>query len=177
MLFYSSGEVKFVLLGELVLNSTDDDALPTQYTVVERIVHDGYRRRSKYHNIALLRLDRRVEFNRYIRPACLATAVTDDKLAIATDYGRYDIQGTTVQLLQAELHIYSPMECAETYPKSGMLKNGYVHEQQMCAGIHSDRDTCQVDRREIKEMLICKMCSQFVQFYSSASRILAVHYK
>lgn len=67
----------------------DDGAHPVDYAIAEIITHPEYKPPSKYHDIALLRLSRRVKFYKHIRPACL---YLDESLsltkAIATGWGR-----------------------------------------------------------------------------------------
>lgn len=75
------------MLGDFALDRTDDDALPTVYTVVERIIHENFRQHYIDSDIALLRLDRKVDFNRYIRPACLVTPETMNERAVVTGWG------------------------------------------------------------------------------------------
>ena len=66
------------------------------YAIVERIRHPDYRPPGKYNDIALLKLDRRVQFNDFIRPACLYTSnhFTVSK-TVATGWGRIDFGKTS----------------------------------------------------------------------------------
>lgn len=58
-------------MGELNLQKNDDGANPIELLVDEIIVHPDYVSTTKYSDIALLRLDKIVKFNKHIRPACL----------------------------------------------------------------------------------------------------------
>lgn len=68
-----SGNAKWVRLGDLDLSTTDDDAMPQDFTIIRRISHPDYQPPAKYHDIALLELDRIVSFTLYVSPACLQT--------------------------------------------------------------------------------------------------------
>lgn len=76
-------------LGELDYNSVTDDARPVDYKIVQHIIHPNYKSPSLYHDIALFRLERDVDFSAYIRPICLNT---DNKFTppaiMATGWGK-----------------------------------------------------------------------------------------
>ncbi|KAJ8881552.1 hypothetical protein PR048_018034 [Dryococelus australis] len=65
------GLARWVLLGVLELTETNSDKHAQLLSVVERIRHPEYKTYSRYHDIALLKLDRDVTMNDYVRPACL----------------------------------------------------------------------------------------------------------
>lgn len=83
-----SGKARFVRLGDTDLKSSVDDADVQMFNVARRIAHPDYRKPEKYHDIALLQLDKDVRFNNFVKPACLHTqnAVPDD-MPIATGWG------------------------------------------------------------------------------------------
>lgn len=57
--------------------------------IVERLKHPDYKASVRYHDIALFKLDRPLELNSRVRPACLeVNAQTSDKSAIATGFGK-----------------------------------------------------------------------------------------
>lgn len=68
---FSSGQARWVRLGELDLESNTEDARPTDFVIVDRIVHPEYNPPAVYHDIALFRLEEAVKFNDYYRPICL----------------------------------------------------------------------------------------------------------
>lgn len=68
---FNRGNPVRVRLGELNLQKNNDGANPVDYFVEETIVHPNYVSTSKYNDIALLRLNKKVELNNHIRPACL----------------------------------------------------------------------------------------------------------
>lgn len=75
-------------MGELNLENNNDGANPIEISVEESIVHPDYISTSKYYDIALLRLDKKVKFNNHIRPACLnnSTNISSHKVT-ATGWG------------------------------------------------------------------------------------------
>jgi len=79
-------------LGELDYLSETDDARPKDYKIVQRIIHPNYKSTSSYHDIALFRLEKDVEFSPFVRPICLNT---DNMLRppaiIATGWGKTDV--------------------------------------------------------------------------------------
>lgn len=87
------------MLGEFNKESTVDDEQglsdPTVYESIETFEHPDYDTTINYNDIALLRLNKDVEFSKYIRPICLHTEHEVPKTyAIATgwfskEYGRY----------------------------------------------------------------------------------------
>lgn len=67
----------------------DDGAYPVDYAISKIITHPEYKPPSKYNDIALLKLSRKVTFYKHIRPACLYLdeRLSQDK-AVATGWGR-----------------------------------------------------------------------------------------
>lgn len=150
----SSGDVKYVLLGEYVLDSTEDEATPILFNVTEIIKHDDFRHAVKYNDIALLRLNQTVTFTQYIRPACLYEFPTfpesAENKAQAIGWGRVNNEGKTSKtLLKVSLELYTANECTYAYHNVGTfstLTKGIMHDQQFCAGDHNERkDTCKVN--------------------------------
>jgi hypothetical protein len=83
-------------LGGLNLKASNEGVQPINYLVVEIIRHPDYKAPAKYNDIALLKLDRHVEFNEAIRPACLYTTDTFAvNKTVATGWGKIDY-GKTV---------------------------------------------------------------------------------
>lgn len=70
------------------MESNTEDARPTDFVIIDRIVHPEYDPPAVYNDIALFRLKDAVKFNEYFRPICLHDA---DKLfnrhLIATGWG------------------------------------------------------------------------------------------
>lgn len=151
ILFIIRGEAKYVLLGDYILDRTDEDAQPLQLNIAQTIKHPQFTNAVKYYDIALLRLERDVEFNQYIRPACLAETFDDASQgkALASGWGQTAFRGRQANvLMKVILEIFTRDECNATYrneARSSQLNKGIVDAQQFCAGSHNEKkDTCQV---------------------------------
>lgn len=132
-----------------MIDNDQDDADPIQLKIIERIKHPNYKLPSKYHDIALFKLERRITFNQYIRPACLPE-YNEPQTAnvIASGWGLTDYKGiSSKNLLKVVLEVYTHDECNITYVNdiNRALVDGIRDESQLCAGSHTERkDTCQV---------------------------------
>lgn len=84
-----SGKARFVRLGDINLKSSADDVEVQMFNVVRRIAHPDYRASKKYHDIALLQLDKDVLFDSFVKPACLHMQhAVPDETPVATGWGR-----------------------------------------------------------------------------------------
>ncbi|XP_066582290.1 venom protease-like [Prorops nasuta] len=148
------GNAAWVRVGDLNLASSDDDAKPQERRVIERIRHPRYNpRNSEYHDIALLKLERPVNFNAYVRPACLPYSFPDVNIesdnAVATGWGRVDWtdeEGSN-DLLKVTLNLVDQPRCNETFlggTTDDKVPIGVVSDWQICAG-GMGKDTCQGD--------------------------------
>lgn len=131
------------------------------FGVVEIFSHPDYKQRiNAYNDIGLIRLDRRVTFNPYMRPACLpavsssSSSPSDEPLpqplsAVASGWGNTEYKGSrSERLMKVKLDLYSATECNATYtiPYLHQLPIGIADASQICAGSRSEqKDTCQGD--------------------------------
>ncbi|XP_012287571.1 serine protease snake isoform X2 [Orussus abietinus] len=148
------GSAKWVRVGDLNLARDNDNAKPQERQIVERIRHPEYKKPSLYHDIALLRLDRPVKFDAYVRPACLRTLPEysgDDVVtkAAATGWGGVDWadEEGSQDLLKVTLPMVSAQNCNQSFtrgPPDARIRNGIMGDWQLCAG-ELGRDTCQGD--------------------------------
>lgn len=133
-------------LGDLILYSNNDNSKHKDYKISRIITHPEYQYPLKYNDIALLKLETKVEFTNFIRPACLYTKKTFDRTqALATGWGRTDFAGdNSEKLMKVSLNIYSTQQCHRPYRNNKDLPNGIV-SSMICAGeIKGGKDTCQV---------------------------------
>ncbi|XP_058812945.1 venom protease-like [Topomyia yanbarensis] len=144
-----SKEAVLVRLGDLDLSSDSDGAKPEDYAIEAFIKHPNYTIRTKYDDIALIKLAVAVQLSYQIRPACLyqSEEVTEQKL-IATGYGAEESFGPSVNhLLKVVLDRFSRHGCQLQYRDvvGQPLTRGIV-DSQICAGYaDGGRDTCQGD--------------------------------
>ncbi|XP_046382237.1 serine protease snake-like [Ischnura elegans] len=126
------------------------------YHVIQRIRHPGYRRKSKYNDIALLELGPSLEFDktsniyRIIRPACLQVDWDPNlKRATASGWGRLGHgENPSSSLQKVDLNILDNSVCNESYAVEITLAklNKGVDESMICAGdLAGGKDTCQGD--------------------------------
>uniref|UniRef100_U5ESE3 Putative trypsin-like serine protease n=1 Tax=Corethrella appendiculata TaxID=1370023 RepID=U5ESE3_9DIPT len=142
------GDAKVARLGELSLNSTEDEAFPEDFKVIETIPHPEYKASVRYNDIALLKLDRKVIFSPYIRPICLPQqAEIRQKRAIATGWGKIGYSEASSEiLLKVTLDLFTHDECTTHFTPNRRLADGIIETSQLCAGSRdSSKDTCQGD--------------------------------
>lgn len=147
---YFSGYAKVVRLGDLILNSTTDDAQPIDVKIIERFQHEEYKIPAKYNDIALLKLEHPVTFSQYVRPACLAeTFEIPGAKVIATGWGQtdYDEKTTSDFLQKVSLDLIPHPVCnaSNAHSFGRKLIKGIVDATQVCAGSKQGKDTCQGD--------------------------------
>ncbi|XP_018562094.1 serine protease persephone-like [Anoplophora glabripennis] len=125
-----------------------------QLTVSEIIPFPQFNNtKSKYHDIGLLRLSKKVRCNTYLRPACLHTQrYIPYDLAVASGWGIVSLFGRdrTKDVLSAVMDVFGVDKCNETYrqhiPSTDTLKDGFVDDLMICAGTKAIvRTTCQYD--------------------------------
>ncbi|XP_058451564.1 serine protease snake-like [Malaya genurostris] len=142
------GPASAIRLGELALDSSNDEAFPEDFSVADLIPHPEYKQSSQYHDIALIKLDRKVTFSPYIRPICLPTdGDISNARSIATGWGTIGYgESTSAMLLKVVLDMFPYEECVGHFEVNRRLKDGLRQESQLCAGSrNSSKDTCQGD--------------------------------
>lgn len=75
-----------VRLGVTNINGNGGVA-PRDYNIVDIKVHDKYNPRSKHNDIALLKVERDVKYDKTVYPACLYTKSNDPINLIVTGWG------------------------------------------------------------------------------------------
>lgn len=136
------------MLGELNLQSTDDDAQPKIFNISKIIIHPNYRNYSAYDDIALIRLGFWAEYSDYIRPACLyySDKISESK-AIVTGWGRInENQKEAEPFLQKIEFELETNECEQLFANNPKLDQGIDNKTMICAKpSYSDRDACKVN--------------------------------
>ncbi|CAH2982060.1 unnamed protein product [Chilo suppressalis] len=102
----------------------------------------------KYNDIALIWFNEKIEFSKYIQPACLwHTSMDELKIANVTGWGQTESASSSSTMKYAEVDLFGDSMCNETLAgRTGRnLKKGLIHSQ-FCAGkIAGGVDTCQGD--------------------------------
>ncbi|XP_050421364.1 uncharacterized protein LOC126833845 [Adelges cooleyi] len=157
---------RWVLLGDLNVESNTDDAKPADFEIVQRVLHPDYRPPSDYDDIALFRLDRIVEFSEYIRPACLNfNQSLNPQTQIATGWAQID-RGNTINphLIKINLTLVPEADCNQSYGVSETLSRGILSDKQICYNYDENEvNTCLGDTGgplQIKNTLYGNMYTQ-----------------
>lgn len=124
-----SGYAKYVRLGDLALDSQDDDAHVVQLKIIDTIQPPEFKLLTIYQDIALLKLEHPVTFNQYIRPACLPeypTPQTDVPLETGWKSGN--------KLRKKTIDILSYQECNAIYTNENISALVTIDEEKhLCA--------------------------------------------
>ncbi|KAJ0170065.1 hypothetical protein K1T71_014671 [Dendrolimus kikuchii] len=141
------GNVTYVSVG--AYERSDTQNLSNIYGVKRIVRHPSYASPSKYHDIALLELDRAIPLNQYMVPACLEGGDgVDDSKVIAAGWGQTENKTQLTQTLQkVALDKFSTDECSILFDiNERYLKFGFDSDTQFCYGYKGKpRDTCKGD--------------------------------
>ncbi|XP_017772387.1 PREDICTED: serine protease snake-like [Nicrophorus vespilloides] len=134
------GDAKYARFGDLDLKDTNDGAYPQEYRVEERIAHPDYKSPSRYHDLALLKLERAVLFNAYVRPICLnSRRVIESEKAIFSGWG-IGYGNEKNRLRRFTTSLMSTEDCQKRYPDTRKLyRSGITDDWQFCATSRSDQ--------------------------------------
>lgn len=112
------------------------------------IIHPAYQPRLSYADIALVELDKTVQFGLNLKPACLQFEKDNRKKLMATGWGTSRYGGDlSKNLLKAQLDVIDNVNCSTMYRNSMNLPWGIV-DSLMCAGDPTgnwEKDTCSGD--------------------------------
>ncbi|XP_068212389.1 trypsin-3-like [Palaemon carinicauda] len=133
-----------VVLGEHHLER--DDSLEVKVKVDKYINYRHFDIETLNHDISLLRLSKKVKYNKYILPACLPSPMENlpkvNKRCVVSGWGKEDrsnFYGSSV-LKHVEVPIVAKSSCKNAYPDFVISPNTF------CAGSKKHRsDTCQGD--------------------------------
>lgn len=134
-----------VRLGIQNLNQTSREQLDINILII--ILHPKYRSSSYYHDIALLKLMKRVIISNHVLPACLwQLPEMNFHMGIAAGWGRTEFMGPKSDELQkVDLNLIDQKMCKDIYSKERRLPHG-IMDGQFCAGnLKGGKDTCQGD--------------------------------
>lgn len=126
---------------------TTDDARPQTFMILQTFVHPNYKRSSHYHDIALLKLDKKATFDEYVKPACLHIENSDPSRLLVTGWGKKAFLGeSSSHLLEAPVLLIDNKKCRASFStvSKNKLRNGIVESLQICAGHPEGKDTCPV---------------------------------
>lgn len=164
------GGPNVVRLGEQNLKRLDDGASPEDYPIERIIKHPNFKASTKYYDIALMKLSRRVRVTDHIRPACLWQSFNVNYTSvIATGWGLTRDRGKpSDDLLKVSLKMIDNQRCTSIFERFQALRNGIL-QSQMCAGDDvEERDTCNGDSGKSSENLsiVCSVFSKLHNLFS-----------
>uniref|UniRef100_A0A1A9VFY2 CLIP domain-containing serine protease n=1 Tax=Glossina austeni TaxID=7395 RepID=A0A1A9VFY2_GLOAU len=140
-------------------------APPVEDFGVERIiVHPKYTVRSTSNDVALVRLDRKVEFKTHIKPICLPTTQrsievnTNEKIFVA-GWGATEAGSQSSLLLKAFVQRYNDSVCRNAFKIE-------LSEKHICAGdVENGHDTCKGDSGgPLFQLNAYKRFKKFIQY-------------
>ncbi|XP_037939599.1 venom protease-like isoform X2 [Teleopsis dalmanni] len=146
-------DLSFVRLGEHDL-STDTETKHVDIPIVKQVVNTDYNKRNGHSDIALLYLERNVEFNDFISPICLPnTPELRQKSYVSSTpfvagWGKTMEGGISAKILQElQIPIYKNDVCRQSYANEKRLfTENQFDTAVICAGVLSGgKDTCQGD--------------------------------
>lgn len=134
--------------GEHILNNDNDGAAPVDVPVANIISHENFQRRVFRNDIAILTLQRRVQFNRFVRPICLpydqfTNDLLEDRRAYVAGWGTTSFDGEYSPILsQIQVPVWRNGDCNDAYrPEQVPITREYL-----CAGVSDGtKDSCQGD--------------------------------
>ncbi|XP_046998531.1 CLIP domain-containing serine protease 14D-like [Schistocerca americana] len=124
------------------LSPSSGAAGDSDYGVSRLILHPGYSRRQRYHDIALLELDRRVDLGGAVFPACLDTSPAHGADFLATGWGATNAAGTRASsvLMKTTISPFPLSDCQNAY--KDRFPRG-LNSSVICAGDPQGKtDTC-----------------------------------
>ncbi|KAJ8021040.1 Ovochymase-1 [Holothuria leucospilota] len=134
-----------IILGEVHL--TNESVSRVNRSVERIFVHPGYQSIVIDNDIALIQLTEPVEFDDFVRPACLPSnsSISEEDYyskCYATGWGKTDGYGDiSMRLLQAQVPLINRTVCDQ---KLKALGSASITENMICAGI-DEKSTCQGD--------------------------------
>uniref|UniRef100_A0A2P2HYT0 CLIP domain-containing serine protease n=1 Tax=Hirondellea gigas TaxID=1518452 RepID=A0A2P2HYT0_9CRUS len=142
-----------VVLGEWDA-STDPDCVHgvctdpvLKFGVAEAVIHPQYNKRFRYaSDIALLRLNAKVTFSKFVKPLCLPPLqLTPEMVAVGAPttvagWGATRTHKSSNVLQEVTLNIANPYTCKRIFPRYFD-----VNGPQICIGGNSGEDTCKGD--------------------------------
>lgn len=131
-----------VRLGDLDLRKKDEGLPEINIRIEQFIAHEDYNKYAKQNDIALIKLQHRAPFSKFIRPACLWQSTDIPKtVVIASGWGVTEYAGSASdQLMKVKLDLLANEVCSKAYEDEELI----INESQICAGVLAGgRDTCQ----------------------------------
>ncbi|XP_047111190.1 venom protease-like [Schistocerca piceifrons] len=147
---YNRSDLYKVRIGDLNLLAEDDGATPIESDILEKKMHEGYRKGRFENDIAILKLKDKIPFSFYLHPICLPLA--DDLRSNAfvrynpfiAGWGAIEFRGpSSADLLETQLPVVEPETCEKAYER---FNAAVIDDRVLCAGFaKGGKDACQGD--------------------------------
>lgn len=138
-----------IRLGDLNLKVKENDLPEVDIPIEAFIAHEAYDRETQQNDIAVIRMEQAVIFNKFLRPACLKQSDNiAEPEAVASGWGttEYGTTKTSEHLMKVQLNVLSNDICVRAYEDEIV-----VNRNQMCAGVLTGNlDTCQGGNLSLK---------------------------
>lgn len=160
-------KITHVQLGQVKLSDVKEENI---FKLDKIFIHPDFIRRKAYNDIALIKLQKTVDFTPLIKPACLTTLQTNYELQ-ATGWGDTHKRQNMTDILQTvTLDRLDNLKCSEIPFVQEKLPGG-LRESQMCAVSSEYKDTCQGDSGgPIQELIFTKKLHNIVGITSRGVR-------
>ncbi|XP_043272611.1 venom protease-like [Venturia canescens] len=138
-----------VRVGELDLDDDYDGAAPVDLFIEKTTIHPDYDEKTFFSDIAVIKLERDVEFTDLIRPICLPVSESIQRAPkvgqrpYVIGWGALGINGVAASTLQqVQLPLVAQNQCKAVYE----LSRSIIDDRVLCAGFPSGvSDACQGD--------------------------------
>jgi secreted trypsin-like serine protease len=123
-------------------NTEDRTVYYKDYEIEKIINHEQYDKKEVYHDIALIKLKRNLEFTRNVRPACLYLSEIDagTKLTVS-GFGKTENKTVSSKLLKVDLTVIPKESCKREYgTRFKELRQG-ITKDQICT-FDVGKDSC-----------------------------------
>lgn len=114
---------QIIRVGDLNLATRDDDARPEDFKVKRVIIHPDYHPPAKYHDIAIIELDRPVKSSVYVDLACPdMSRYHNETTYTISGYGKTEFAGNQIRLNKWHL-VYRVAISTRKYNISSKVQN------------------------------------------------------
>ncbi|XP_054156203.1 phenoloxidase-activating factor 2-like, partial [Oppia nitens] len=147
---YSKQYELVVRLGEWDTQHTNEFYAHEDYTVESVAMHPNFRNGSLWNDIAVLTLNKKVEFKPHIDSICLPTSTQDNfdgMDCVTTGWGKSAYKGGSYSniLKEVKLPVLNHYDCQTALRQTRLGNRFRLHDSFLCAGGEKGVDSCKGD--------------------------------